>query len=645
MSKFGGIIFGMDKFILNSGWRYSCASKTKSLYKAPEGAKKVDFPFDFLLSCARDFNTVLGYQNSYFASSVACFYNVLPTINNPHKVMLSLAGVLGGCDVFINGKLVGKSDSTVNSFLDITKAYAAGASICLRIATHPDSGKYIGLGIAGEVAIFSASNHIYINPKTVELLTNYASEKGEVKAVVEVTNNREQSQGDSLVLEVYNCAGKKVIKKTRAIKLAAGATKKFEVTLKAGSIKNWAATKALYFAHVGLASSGLASFGFGASSNKKTALPPLVSCYMANNSGLVGAAAREDFLMRKYKALLSLGFNRVVFSDYPQERELQVLAGLGLYASVKLDTSEQMGYTALTDCQLQNKKLLGDNLLNRYPNTLASDDILDINQLPVGMDYLGTKEPHFDDAIKPIYTETGALDILANPKAGSKISAITAVKGKGRAMGICQILVQDPHSIDPENLKDNTTDTHAIWNWPLHVGKKVKVIVHASGDIIALNLNGKSVGRKLAGRPFGYKAIFVTEFFEGTLEAISFARGKKDAVSTLSSVGGARSIVATALKKNVAVGEWAYIDVAIADNDGSVIEFATKTVEVKVCENGEFVSSINGSHKSSIVSSDGFVTTHDGRALVAVRALREGKTQIEITGEGLRKAKVNVFAK
>jgi len=637
----------MDKFTLNLGWKYCAADNVKSFERANIDAQNIDFPFDYLPLCTRDKTVVLGHQNSYFASRTVCFYNTLPDIKSPKIVLLSLAGVLGSCDVFVGGKFVAKANSDINSFVDITAFYHAGATVCLRIATHPDSGEYVGLGIAGEVAIFASTNHIYVLPQSIKFETNCASGKGEVKISLEVKNERKESQGDSLVLEVYNLAGKKVIRKARAIKLASSAQKRFEIILKAGSIKNWCETKTLYVAHIGLASTGLSPFVFGVRPKKAAAAATLVPCFIASNNGAIGAASKEDFLFRKYTALQKLGFNRMVFKAMPTETELQVLSKLGLYASVTnaSDNAIEYGWRAKPQAVQLADEILTANILSRYPSILPDSDIKNIKELAVGMDYLGTELPPEDDALKPLYTTTGALDILANQKADARVAAITAIKGKGRAMGICQILVQDPDSVNPENLKDNSTDTHPIWNWPLHIGKKVKIIVHASGDIIALNLNGKSIGRKLAGRPFGYKAIFVTEFAEGTLEAISFARGKKDATSTLSSVGGARAIVANCLNKNIKVGECAYIDIAIADQNGSIIEFATKGVQVTVSEEGEFVAGYSTDNKNGMISQDGFVYTNDGRALVAVKGMREGKVAVEITGEGLRKAKVNLFVK
>lgn len=70
-------------------------------------------------------------------------------------------------------------------------------------------------------------------------------------------------------------------------------------------------------------------------------------------------------------------------------------------------------------------------------------------------------------------------------------------------------------------------DNISSWTWKGHEGEKASVDVYSSGDEVELFLNGKSLGRKPAGKKSHYTATYEVAYESGTLKAIAYESGKE----------------------------------------------------------------------------------------------------------------------
>ena len=70
-------------------------------------------------------------------------------------------------------------------------------------------------------------------------------------------------------------------------------------------------------------------------------------------------------------------------------------------------------------------------------------------------------------------------------------------------------------------------DNISSWTWKGHEGEKASVDVYSSGDEVELFLNGKSLGRKPAGKKSHYTATYEVAYESGTLKAIAYELGKE----------------------------------------------------------------------------------------------------------------------
>lgn len=185
----------------------------------------------------------------------------------------------------------------------------------------------------------------------------------------------------------------------------------------------------------------------------------------------------------------------------------------------------------------------------------------------------------------------------------------------------------------------------SIWNFPRHLGKQVNIDVYTGGDIVALYLDGKLIGRKLAGRTNRHIASFKTAYYPGKLEAVSFYRGNEYSRVTLESVTAPRTIKTFSDVRYVRADSdrLCYIEISVVDAQGRCVPYAHREAVVEV-EGGELVALGTGNPEGSIVSGSS-CAVYNGRALAIVKVTDDEKATVTVTGEGLRKAKLAIKVK
>lgn len=186
-----------------------------------------------------------------------------------------------------------------------------------------------------------------------------------------------------------------------------------------------------------------------------------------------------------------------------------------------------------------------------------------------------------------------------------------------------------------------------LWNWPRHVGKPVIVEVYTSGEVVALYLDGKLLGRKLAGRINRHIATFKTNYYPGKLEAISFHRGLEHSRCTLETVSSPKQIKLTAQDKQCVLDSdgLCFIDIAVCDAAGLPVPFAQREVTVKVTGEGELFAVGSGDPRSVVPARSETVSVYNGRAIAVVKGIAEGKISVKATSDGLLCGKLTVKVK
>jgi beta-galactosidase len=263
-----------------------------------------------------------------------------------------------------------------------------------------------------------------------------------------------------------------------------------------------------------------------------------------------------------------------------------------------------------------------------------------------GADFIGRPDPAALDGrrnalTRPHINTSGAFDITLRKKdAGYYAEILTGKKTSSR------IVVQNPEALDEDPSAGFTADnTHHLWNWPRHIGKPIKVRVYSAGDIVSLTLDGKPIGRKLAGKFNRYVAEFKTTFFPGKLEAVSFHKGTELCRAVLETVTSPKAVRLEAFQKIIEPGSLAFVEILVVDKEGRVVPYAVRDVEAHVEGAGRLVALGNADPERTNTGADHVCPVYNGAALAVIRGTEEGKITIKVVGDGLSSYKTTIKVK
>lgn len=266
------------------------------------------------------------------------------------------------------------------------------------------------------------------------------------------------------------------------------------------------------------------------------------------------------------------------------------------------------------------------------------------------VDYLGEplgKPVYEDEQLKllpPHASYCGDLDLTVCRKPASYYRSIML----GDRSQSC-IAVRDPEappSVDKSGFA--TKQVHALWNWPRSLGKPVEVEVYSGGEVVALYRDGKLIGRKLAGKVNRHIATFKTDYYPGTLEAVSYHKGRECSRVQLASVTAPRIVKLSCAKKSQAAGGLYMVEIDVTDKEGRTVPYASREVEVTVSGSGTLYALGSADPESqSRTAGVNLCTVYNGKALAVVRAQSggDGKIVVRAVCDGLLSGKITLKVK
>ncbi|MEM2945948.1 MAG: glycoside hydrolase family 2 TIM barrel-domain containing protein [Thermoproteota archaeon] len=183
------------------------------------------------------------------------------------------------------------------------------------------------------------------------------------------------------------------------------------------------------------------------------------------------------------------------------------------------------------------------------------------------------------------------------------------------------------------------------WTWPGYEGKPTIVDVYTTSHEVELFLNGRSLGRKPAGRANRHIASFQVVYEPGELVAVGYDKGVETSRSVLRTAGKPAGI---RLKPDRSMlkaefGDLSYVTVELVDAEGNICHNATNTVYFTVHGVGSIVAVGN----SNPVSEEKYVgnqrRVHEGRAMVVVRSSGEpGEIVLTASADGVPPASITI---
>lgn len=186
------------------------------------------------------------------------------------------------------------------------------------------------------------------------------------------------------------------------------------------------------------------------------------------------------------------------------------------------------------------------------------------------------------------------------------------------------IAVQNPEKYGQTLIKTPwvISDCVTSWTYPGMEGKPVVMEVYSSGDEVELFLNGKSLGRKEAGRKVGFISKFETIYRPGTLEAVTYKGGQPDGRMRLATAE--RDTHLYAETEEGKTGELVYIAVVNRDAKGVADTWHKLHLFCHV-EGAAEVRFGSGDPKATNNYVENETDTWNGRALLIVRRTKECK--------------------
>jgi len=183
------------------------------------------------------------------------------------------------------------------------------------------------------------------------------------------------------------------------------------------------------------------------------------------------------------------------------------------------------------------------------------------------------------------------------------------------------------------------------WTWPGYEGKPILIDVYSANSEVELFINGRSLGRKPAGKANRYIASFDAIYEPGELVAIGYERGIEVSRTVLRTAGKPANI---RLKPDRGVlkaefGDLSYVTVEIVDAAGNVCHNATNNVYFTTYGVGSIVAVGNGNPVSEEMYVGNQRRVHEGRAMVVVRANGEpGEIVLTAAADGIPTASVTI---
>ena len=206
----------------------------------------------------------------------------------------------------------------------------------------------------------------------------------------------------------------------------------------------------------------------------------------------------------------------------------------------------------------------------------------------------------------------GLIDITGRPTAAILLSQATWGQ-----LDAPQLAVRPLDHAGEKTVRTAWRSTDAVqsWSWAGSEGKRAEIEVYSDDDAVEVLLNGRSLGRKSAGKRRGFVTRYRAAYEPGELVAIGYRNGVEVSRSTLRSASTPRLHLAAEQLDGLG-----FVEIMLADDNGVVESLATDVVRVEVTGGGHLAALGSAAPSTTEQFTDAEHSTWRGRALAIVRA-------------------------
>lgn len=230
----------------------------------------------------------------------------------------------------------------------------------------------------------------------------------------------------------------------------------------------------------------------------------------------------------------------------------------------------------------------------------------------------------------------GAIDLIGNPTGEALLAKAIWLKDNKPYIGVQPITGKGL-------IKAPWRGTNAIpsWSWKGMNGEKGVVEVFTSAPIVRLYLNNLLIGEKKVDKNV---ASFDVAYEPGVLKAVTVDDNGKEQEAELVSAKGKIHILATTERDDYKAGDLIFLDIDLADADGTVESNVDTQLSVNV-KGGTLLGFGSANPRTTERFQTGKYTTFYGRSQAIIRADNPGKVIVSVSGKGLHSIKKEIIIK
>lgn len=195
-----------------------------------------------------------------------------------------------------------------------------------------------------------------------------------------------------------------------------------------------------------------------------------------------------------------------------------------------------------------------------------------------------------------------------------------------------------------------------LWAWepversytfPNYEGKPTQVFVYSHGDEIELFLNGKSLGRKIAGEKVKLKTIYDIIYEPGILETVAYKNGKIIGVDKLETTEKPYKLKLMPEKSVISsnYGDLCYIKIVALDEKEREVPYANNKIRIEVEGVLKLIALGNSNPCSTEIFVNPVSSLYKGKALAILKSIgKSGETKVRVVSGELLGDEVSIKA-
>ena len=180
------------------------------------------------------------------------------------------------------------------------------------------------------------------------------------------------------------------------------------------------------------------------------------------------------------------------------------------------------------------------------------------------------------------------------------------------------------------------------WNLASHEGETIKLTVYSNCDEVALNVCGKSLGRK--AMPQGGKLVWEAPYKKGKVSATGYIKGKKSAVYVFETTGPATSVEVVSNKSVIRSDgrDAAVVTLRLKDAKGRIVPDACNALTLSLDGPGRIIGAGNGDPAFDYTGQS-VIPAFNGLAQVLLQSYGQtGSLTLTVSGDGLAPGSVSL---